>query len=102
MPGQDLGAFALSAGRARLSRVSGDVVDLEFSGEAWEWRGPAPFHFVSVPDDLCDEVRELGEVVSYGWGMVPVTLRIGGTTATTVAVAQGRRLRRPAQGRRAA
>ena len=56
---------------------------LEFAGEVWEWRGPAPFHFVSVPPDLCDEVREAAEVVSYGWGMVPVTVRLGSTSWTT-------------------
>lgn len=55
----------------------------EFAGEVWEWRGPAPYHFVSVPDDLCDDVRDAADVVSYGWGMVPVTLRIGATTWTT-------------------
>ncbi|MEO7269215.1 MAG: DUF1905 domain-containing protein [Knoellia sp.] len=60
-----------------------DVVEFEFAGEVWEWRGPAPYHFVSVPADLCDEVREAGELVSYGWGMVPVRLRIGGTEWTT-------------------
>lgn len=60
-----------------------DTVDFEFSGEVWEWRGPAPYYFVSVPEDLCDEVREAGELVSYGWGMVPVALRIGKTSWTT-------------------
>ena len=25
-------------------------MQLEFSGEVWFWRGPAPYHFVSVPD----------------------------------------------------
>ena len=60
-----------------------DVVELEFTGEVWEWRGPAPYHFVTVPAELCDEVREAGELVSYGWGMVPVTLRLGATQWTT-------------------
>ena len=23
----------------------------EFSGELWYWRGPAPFHFVSLPEE---------------------------------------------------
>ncbi|WP_404382803.1 DUF1905 domain-containing protein [Knoellia locipacati] len=55
----------------------------EFAGEVWEWRGPAPYHFVSVPEELCDDVRDAADVVSYGWGMVPVTLRIGATTWTT-------------------
>ncbi|MFW5469613.1 DUF1905 domain-containing protein [Knoellia sp. CPCC 206435] len=56
---------------------------LEFTGEVWEWRGPAPYHFVSVPADRCEEVRDAAEVVSYGWGMVPVSLRLGGTSWTT-------------------
>ncbi|MFC7492304.1 MULTISPECIES: DUF1905 domain-containing protein [unclassified Knoellia] len=60
-----------------------DVVELELTGEVWEWRGPAPFHFVSVPEELHDDVRESAELVSYGWGMVPVTVRIGATEWTT-------------------
>jgi len=56
---------------------------LGFTGEVWQWRGPAPYHFVSVPTELCDEVRDAAEVVSYGWGMVPVTLRLGETSWTT-------------------
>ena len=60
-----------------------DVVELAFEGEVWEWRGPAPYHFVFVPDELCDEVRDAAEVVSYGWGMVPVAVSVGGTSWTT-------------------
>jgi hypothetical protein len=26
-------------------------VDLEFSGDVWFWRGPSPYHFVTVPED---------------------------------------------------
>ena len=33
--------------------------------------------------ELCDEVRDAAEVVSYGWGMVPVSLRLGETSWTT-------------------
>jgi hypothetical protein len=50
---------------------------LEFAGPVWYWRGPAPFHFVSVPPELVDELRAAAEVVSYGWGMVPVTVALG-------------------------
>lgn len=58
-------------------------MELEFTGDIWHWRGPSPFYFVSVPDELCTEVRDAAEVVSYGWGMVPVNARIGGTEWTT-------------------
>jgi len=26
------------------------AMHLEFTGEIWFWRGPAPHHFVTVPD----------------------------------------------------
>ena len=61
----------------------GPMGALEVTGEVWEWRGPAPYHFVSVPPELCDDVRDAAEVVSYGWGMVPVALRLGETAWTT-------------------
>ena len=58
-------------------------MELEFAGELWFWRGPAPFHFVTVPDAECAELSELASLVSYGWGMVPVTATLGGTEWTT-------------------
>ena len=54
-------------------------VDLTFEGEVWQWRGPAPHYFVSVPAELCDVLRAAAKVVSYGWGMVPVRVRVGST-----------------------
>jgi hypothetical protein len=56
---------------------------LEFSGEIWFWKGPAPWHFVTVPDDECGALESTAATVSYGWGMIPVTARIGRTTWTT-------------------
>jgi hypothetical protein len=58
-------------------------MDLEFSGEVWSWRGPAPYHFVSVPDDECAVIESTAAMVSYGWGMIPVAVRIGDTDWTT-------------------
>ncbi|MFI2647670.1 MULTISPECIES: DUF1905 domain-containing protein [Micromonospora] len=54
-------------------------MELEFSGEVWFWRGPAPWHFVTVPDELCGELEAASTSVTYGWGMIPVTARIGAT-----------------------
>ncbi|WP_248579741.1 DUF1905 domain-containing protein [Nocardioides sp. InS609-2] len=56
---------------------------LEFEGEMWSWHGPAPYHFVSVPDEECEELQEAAAFVTYGWGMIPVTVRIGETEWTT-------------------
>jgi hypothetical protein len=54
-------------------------VDLEFSGPIWEWRGPAPYYFVTVPDEEAADLKSTEAFVSYGWGMIPVTVRIGET-----------------------
>jgi hypothetical protein len=58
-------------------------VDLEFSGEIWFWRGPSPWHFITVPDAQCAELEAASSIVSYGWGMIPVTARIGATSWPT-------------------
>jgi hypothetical protein len=55
------------------------MADFEFENELIEWRGPAPHYFVPVPAGLCDEVREIARDVTYGWGMVPVVVQIGGS-----------------------
>jgi hypothetical protein len=58
-------------------------MDLEFSGEMWFWRGPAPWHFVTVPDEECGALEAASSLVTYGWGMIPVAARIGATGWTT-------------------
>jgi len=58
-------------------------VDLEFTGELWFWKGPSPWHFVSVPEADCDDLQATSAFVSYGWGMIPVGVRIGETSWTT-------------------
>ena len=57
-----------------------DQVNLDFSGEVWEWRGPAPHHFVWVPGDEAAALDEVAPMVSYGWGMIPADISIGETT----------------------
>ncbi|HEX4702781.1 MAG TPA: DUF1905 domain-containing protein [Pseudonocardiaceae bacterium] len=56
---------------------------LTFSGELWYWRGPSPFYFVTVPDEQCRDIEDLSRLVSYGWGMIPVTATIGDSTWRT-------------------
>ncbi len=58
-------------------------VRLEFVGELWYWRGPAPFHFVTVPEGGSELLKSLSPIVSYGWGMIPVRVRIGATVFET-------------------
>jgi hypothetical protein len=58
-------------------------VDLNFSGEVWFWKGPAPWHFVTVPDEESAEIAAVSTVVTYGWGVIPVTAQIGSTSWQT-------------------
>jgi hypothetical protein len=59
------------------------TVEIEFSGELIQWRGPSPYHFVDIPEEACREIEGLAPLVSYGWGVVPVGARIGETDWTT-------------------
>lgn len=54
-------------------------MDLEFDGPIWFWRGPAPFHFVTVPEEQCIAIKAISGLVTYGWGMIPARVRIGET-----------------------
>ena len=58
-------------------------MDLELSGPVWHWRGPSPYYFVTVPEDDCAAIDDAKAMVTYGWGMIPVTVTLGGTTWTT-------------------
>ncbi len=58
-------------------------MELEFSGEVWFWRGPAPFHFVTVPPDESAALQAMSGRLTYGWGMIPVEACIGSTEWTT-------------------
>ena len=53
------------------------------TGDVWFWRGPAPHHFVTCPEDDAAQIEEVAAAVTYGWGMIPVTVRLGGSTWTT-------------------
>lgn len=56
---------------------------LEFSGEVWFWKGPAPWFFVSVPSKVAREIKAVERLVTYGWGMIPASVRIGKTEFKT-------------------
>lgn len=58
-------------------------MEVTFTGEAFEWRGPAPFHFVQVPDEIAAEIRILAPTLTYGWGVIPAEVTIGDSTVTT-------------------
>jgi uncharacterized protein DUF1905 len=75
--GARFAAFRRRVRRAR-SRSLRDV-DTTFSAELFEWRGPAPFYWLALPEGVCDYVQAEVAGASYGWGAIPVRVRVGGT-----------------------
>jgi hypothetical protein len=54
-------------------------MNIEFNGEIWFWRGPAPWFFVTIPEEQSRDIKDISGLVTYGWGVIPVTVRIGKT-----------------------
>jgi hypothetical protein len=58
-------------------------LELSFRGPMILWRGPSPYHFIEIPDAESGEIGDVASLVTYGWGVIPVSVRIGETTWTT-------------------
>ena len=58
-------------------------MNIEFEGEIFYWRGPAPFLFVAVPEEPSRDIKAISAMVTYGWGVIPVHVRIGNTAWKT-------------------
>ena len=64
-------------------RISDDGrMEWTFSGEVFEWRGPAPYLFVAMTREDSEDVKEEARGLIY-WGQVPVHVTIGDTEFTT-------------------
>jgi len=63
--------------------MSEPVVEIAFTALLIEWRGPAPFTFLAIPDEQVGEVHYGAKLASYGWGCVPVEASIAAATFTT-------------------
>jgi len=57
-------------------------VDWVFDGKVIEWRGPAPYFFVVMPESDSAELKEAARSLIY-WGQVPVHVVIGNTEFST-------------------
>jgi hypothetical protein len=58
-------------------------MNIEFSGRILFWRGPAPWFFVAVPEAQSRDLKTISNLVTYGWGVIPVQVRIGKTRFRT-------------------
>ncbi|WP_291378337.1 DUF1905 domain-containing protein [Demequina sp.] len=55
-----------------------------FSAEIWRWEAQsAAWHFVSLPDDVADEIDETAPEPRAGFGSVKVEVTVGVTTWRT-------------------
>jgi hypothetical protein len=53
-------------------------MELTFTAEVIEWRGPAPYLFVATTPEEGEDLKEAARGLTY-WGQVPVHVTIGGT-----------------------
>ncbi|GAB4217048.1 MAG: DUF1905 domain-containing protein [Roseiflexaceae bacterium] len=58
-------------------------MQIEFSGPIWVWKGPAPWYFVTIPAEQSRDLKAISGFVTYGWGVIPVLVRIGATAWKT-------------------
>ncbi|SDO33688.1 protein of unknown function [Nakamurella panacisegetis] len=63
-------------------------MEFVFDGEIWYWRGPSPYHFLTIPDGDADAIGAQARELTYGWGMIPVQVRIGRTEWRTAMFAK--------------
>lgn len=54
-------------------------MQLDFTGELFQWRGPAPYYFIAVPEEESADLKAASAMLTYGWGVIPVRVRIGET-----------------------
>ncbi len=52
---------------------------ITFDGKIIFWRGPAPWFFAVVPEEQSHDIQAISSLVTYGWGVIPVQVRIGNT-----------------------
>lgn len=57
-------------------------MDFEFEGPVVEWRGPAPYYFVAIPEEDSEDIKLAAKGIEY-WGQVPVLVRIADVHFTT-------------------
>lgn len=58
-------------------------MELEFTGEVFQWRGPSPYYYVAVPDEESADIKEAAALLTYGWGVIPVRVTLGETVWET-------------------
>jgi hypothetical protein len=50
-----------------------------FAAPVWRYPGKSGWYFVTVPQDVSDDIGTLFQGLSRGWGSFPATITIGAT-----------------------
>ena len=48
---------------------------LMFTATVWLWSGDSPWHFISLPQEAADEIEDLAQGKTRGFGSVPIDVR---------------------------
>lgn len=56
----------------QIGHTQGVGTRFTFTGTVWLWQGDSPWHFVSLPEDVADEIADLMEGRLRGFGSVRV------------------------------
>jgi hypothetical protein len=67
----------------RDARMPGVIGRFDVTARIWRWDGDAAWHFVTLPDDVAADVRDLTAGLRRGFGSVRVEAAIGATTWRT-------------------
>ncbi len=54
-------------------------IQYHFRSKPWKYQGPGGWHFISLPQKLSNEIRNIFKSAEGGWGRLPATSRIGGS-----------------------
>jgi hypothetical protein len=55
----------------------------DIKAKVWLYDGKAAWHFVTLPQDLSDQIRFLTAEAKSAWGSIRVSAKIGGTVWKT-------------------
>lgn len=50
-----------------------------FRGKVWLYPGEVAWHFMSVPKEISEEIKDVFGEMRRGWGSLPVEVKIGQT-----------------------
>lgn len=57
--------------------------EYQISAKVWLYDGPAAWHFVTISEDISEDIKHLFGDRTHGFGSLPVNVTIGKTTWQT-------------------